>query len=75
MQPGEVYYEQETDPGWGDVVELSRLSMERSLYLTFAVNPGLEGLAERVREEREEALAEEYRRYSPVDSLFRDQEG
>lgn len=36
---GAVYFRKHTGPGWGDVIRLSRLSMDHLLYLLFGVNP------------------------------------
>ena len=38
IRNGAVYYRKHVGPGWGDVVRLSRLSMDRLLYVLFGAN-------------------------------------
>lgn len=69
MANGEKCY----GPAWGDVIKLSRLSMERLLYALFSAN-FLEKFAERINEERLERLKEAHERFSPVARLFREKD-
>jgi hypothetical protein len=44
------------------------------LYALFSLNPGLEGLAEEVIEARRKERQEAHRRFSPMNSLFGEEE-
>jgi hypothetical protein len=72
IQDGEVYFKRQVGAGWSDAIKLSRLSMERMLDALFSANPGLEGIAERIHEARQEEMREAHQRYSPLNALFRE---
>jgi hypothetical protein len=75
IQPNEVYFKRRVGSAWGDDIKLSRLSMERLLFVLFDANPSLEKLAEQIGKERLERLREEHERCSPVARLFREKDG
>lgn len=45
---GETYYKRQIDQGYGDIIRLSRATMERLLYAFFANNQQLTNLADKL---------------------------
>jgi hypothetical protein len=62
---GDVYYRRQVSAGWGDVVRLSRLSMERLIYVFFHTNPLLQKIAEEHYEIEFERLSQAHAKYGP----------
>jgi hypothetical protein len=65
IRNGDVYYRRQVGAGWGDVVRLSRLSMERLIYAFFYTNPLLQKIAEEHYEIEFERLSQAHAKYSP----------
>ena len=63
---GEDYLQRKTGPAWDNSIKLSQLSVERVFFSIFDDNPKLRKLAQHVNEQRQERIAEEHARASPV---------
>lgn len=59
VKPGDYYFKRKDGPAYGDVIKLSRLSMERLLVALFSGNFPLAQLAQENHEARLEWLARE----------------
>jgi len=57
IHPGDTYYRHQWDFSWHESLELSRLSMDRFLFVLFAGNPDLKELATLLHKKREERRA------------------
>ena len=66
IKNGESYYRRHVGAGWGDVVRLSRLSMERLIYVFFHTNPLLREIAKEFYEIEFERLRQMHAKYNPL---------
>ena len=57
---GAVYFRKRSGPGWGDVIRLSSLSIDRVLYLLFGVNPQGREIAAQLERLQENWVKEEF---------------
>lgn len=67
IHPGDTYYRHQWDISWHESLELSRLSMDRFLFVLFAGNPDLKELATLLHKKREERRAEVFSRLGQRD--------
>ena len=74
IKDGEVYFKCQNGPAWGDVIKISRLSMERLLYVVMANNPHLEAFGKYCQEERVKELRQAHDRYAPTYGLLDSQD-